>query len=47
MREENGALKDKLLENNRLKEEEIENLQNKLANLHTTDIANLKNRHES
>lgn len=47
VRDENEALKDKILENNRLKELEIEDIQNKLANLHTTDIANLKANHEN
>lgn len=47
VRDENEALKDKILENNRVKEEEIEDIQDKLAKLHTTDIANLKNLHES
>lgn len=47
VRDENEALKDKILENNRLKEEEIDDIQNKLAKLHTTDIANLKANHEN
>lgn len=47
VRDENEALKDKILENNRLKEQEIDDIQNKLANLHTTDIANLKANHEN
>lgn len=47
MRDENEALKDKILENNRMKEEEIEDIQNKLAKLHTTDIQNLKNHHDN
>lgn len=47
VRDENEALKEKILENNRFKELEIEDIQTRLARLHTTDIANLKSNHES
>lgn len=40
------ALKDKLMENNKLHEDEINELKEKLATLHTTDVSELKNKHD-
>lgn len=39
-------LKEKLLENNKQNEEEVNDLKEKLATLHTTDISELKNKHD-
>lgn len=40
------VLKEKLLENNKQNEEEVNDLKEKLATLHTTDISELKNKHD-
>lgn len=40
------ALKDKIYENNQIKDEEVNDLKEKLATLHIKDTQDLKQRHE-
>jgi hypothetical protein len=46
LRDEILALKEKIYENNQIKDEEVNDLKEKLATLHIKDTQDLKSRHE-